>query len=1139
MADTAQTGPQFDTLELDPADGQQYIEELRDKLFELLKTCETKEDTEDRLRKLYPESKLIDLAIGDTRSRSETLKLQKHRHHSSSSGGASFSSFSLQTLTTFAVAKVAKVRDGVVGNRAENEAAKFKTAIIEYIIDDVLSLAGDFVRRQKGNFIITRSDIRTAMHADKDLLDMFLSDDKSLLITENHPILALVNSINGDKSNHLYPHYSHSHLHPTLPHQHHNHNHNLSTMTYRQKVRNMVDSENSFNRGLKLIIKVFKAQLEKLPDIKREVEILFCNIDELLELSTLLLTAFEDALESVGQEGEVPYVGSDIFELAQAEEFQAFFNFAFRRLYRDEPWRAAYLRIVTNEATMTAIRTGGNSFDLAVKHLLPNYLLNTIIQFFEYFKNFNDLYELSRRHDNRDDELSLKETVSILIKTKRAIEEILESELDPKEIQTIDPKQAEDIRVILERRLDAELQHERNLPLPYMPPTDIYRFSEPDSKDNIQFEDYQNHRTISSRDFDKQIRSDSDHIPVIRCATLLKLVERLTYHKYQPNIVDSFLITYRAFISDPQELLDLLIERFKIPDPPLYVVFSNFVGSPDDLSEADRTAYRHYLKRFRQEYSKPVKMRVINVLKSWIKNHYYDFERHPTLLENLDKFLNEVIQTDKVLQSLINSIKKSIEQKKTSQKDDFEFIFSESQKPPEIEWLSNGAKANEPEKFDLLSLHPREFARQLTLIEFDLFRAIKPSELINVRDLGMRAKRDEKNETSPNLSRMTRHFTLLSYWIRKCIVEVEDFDKRSEVYKRVVDIMKHLRDYNNFTGLLCIGSAMESAPIGRLGHTRKTLTRNLVDVMNDYNELIRNHQKKLQEDLKSCNPPCIPYLGSYQTKLIHAKEGNRTFMDEVDTTISPTLSNDEFNSSFSNSPATPISPRTPLPTRQPLHSATSIVSNQFFGGCTLPRSLTHNYSTEMSPNSLNNFEAFSGANNNTMPHFYTFNQNQAADCGSINGSHVLSSSFSASNHSHLMQQMQQPQPPLPMTPHQLPFTPPAPPKMINFTKQRIRAGLVAEISNYQNTPYCLKVQPEIRRYIESIESQIIAFVASLNRVEDSSNNNNNCKQVMRLKSLEDDVPAMTRKLDDYLYELSERIEPKNSKPPRHGSRRLA
>lgn len=1064
MADT-NNNAHIETLELDPVDGDPYIAELRDKLIELLSQAQTIEDVEDRLRKLYPQSKLVDLAIlAAHKSRTDTQKTYKIRHYSTSSS-ASFTG-TLHNITSFAVAKVSSlVRDGVVGYKSENEVSKFKMALISFIMEDVLNLAGDFVRRHRGNFLITRSDIRTAMHADKDLLDMFLSEDKNLSIMDNHPILAQITKVTTS---------------------------NLSQrLSYADKVKMMRDSEESFIRGLKMIINVFKSQLSKLPHIKAEVDALFCNIEELYELSTQLLITYEEALELVGQEKKNPYIGCEIFDLAQAEEFQAFFNFAYRRLSKNGPWSEAYHRIILNDSTMTSIRTAGQSFDLAVKHLLPNYLLNTIVQFFEYYKNINELLEISKKYTKddglgvddqlKDDQIALKETISILIKTKKAIEELLEHELDSKEIEPLESKQVERIRQILERRLDAEIKHEANMRLPFMPPPEIYRFSEPDSKDNIQFEDPLHSRTNSGRDADiKQARDGNDQIPVIRCATLIKLVERLTYHGLYPNIVDTFLTTYRSFISDPEELLDLLIERFRIPDPPISTMFPNYIGSLDDLPETDKTAYRQYLRQFRQRYSKPVKMRVINVIKSWVKNHFYDFQRHPTLLNKLHMFLHEVKTSERIYHSLIESIERSIEQKKVRPKDEPEFIHSAE--PPPIIWGS--VKPNEFEKFDILTLDPKEFARQLTLIEFELFRKIEPSELINVQDL--RGKTNKDSKTSPNLRRMEKHFDLMSYWVRKRIVEEEDFHRRSEVYNRAVEILGALRELNNYTGFLIFGSALRSTPIIRLADTTATLRNSNKKILDKYDELYNDHSKGLQNEIRYCDPPCIPFLGLYQNKLIHAKEGNKTWVYEVDTT-SPTLSNEEVLSSFSNSPATPISPRTPAPRIANPPSATSTIQNQFFPNSTLTR-----------PKPIN----LSNINSN-------FNAALDFNLGSSNGNE-FDSLMSTSPCNILLQFAQQQAPPTP-----------APRKMINFTKQRIRASLVAEICNYQHPPYCLTGQPEIKRYIEEIEKKMIDFAVKQLKVPQDANG----------ISIENNVGAMTKHFDDYLFEQSEKIEPRK---PRRG-----
>ncbi|XP_068455640.1 son of sevenless homolog 1-like isoform X3 [Clinocottus analis] len=400
-------------------------------------------------------------------------------------------------------------------------------------------------------------------------------------------------------------------------------------------------------------------------------------------------------------------------------------------------------------------------------------------------------------------------------------------------------------RGTLERMLDSAMTREDKDEQVRLPGAELYRFAEPDSDRNVVFED--------------NVQSKSG-IPIVKAGTVLKLIERLTFHMYaDPNFVRTFLTTYRSFCK-PQKLLDLLMERFEIPEPR---------PSEVDPMEGGEQPLSAELKRFRKEFVQPVQLRVLNVCRHWVEHHFYDFERDAYLLRRLEEFIASV--RGKAMRKWVESITKIIQRKKQVQVSVPSHSITFQNAPPPIEWHT--CKPGNAEQLELMTLHPIEIGRQLTLLESDLYRAVQPSELV-----GSVWTKEDKEIHSPNLLRMIRHTTNLTLWFEKCMVETENLEERVAVVSRIIEILQVFQELNNFNGVLEVVSAMNSSPVYRLDHTFEQIPSRQRKILEEAHELSEDHYKKYLAKLRSINPPCVPFFGIYLTNILKTEEGNPDFL---------------------------------------------------------------------------------------------------------------------------------------------------------------------------------------------------------------------------------------------------------------------
>jgi hypothetical protein len=173
--------------------------------------------------------------------------------------------------------------------------------------------------------------------------------------------------------------------------------------------------------------------------------------------------------------------------------------------------------------------------------------------------------------------------------------------------------------------------------------------------------------------------------------------------------------------------------------------------------------------------------------------------------------------------------------------------------------------------YDILTIHPLEFARQITLMQQEIFKEIKPSELIS---LGW-TKPHLKYVTAPNVSKLINLSNKLTYWYAKCIVDTFNLEERAAVISRLLDITHYFDQMNNFSGMMEISAALETSSVRRLEITRQLAGIENHKMYAKFRKLFDDHDKGYLDRFKKCSPPCIPFIGIHLSMIYRKNEHNK------------------------------------------------------------------------------------------------------------------------------------------------------------------------------------------------------------------------------------------------------------------------
>ncbi|ORX99639.1 ras GEF [Basidiobolus meristosporus CBS 931.73] len=327
----------------------------------------------------------------------------------------------------------------------------------------------------------------------------------------------------------------------------------------------------------------------------------------------------------------------------------------------------------------------------------------------------------------------------------------------------------------------------------------------------------------------------------VKGGTLVALVERLTLHDLlDSTFIATFLLTYRSFTTT-EELFELLFERFDIQAPPGLTT--------------------EQLEIWTEKKLVPIRLRVFNIMKSWLESYYLDSEDDFSL-EMLRDFAQTKMQ--EIMSFASNQLIKLIDKRMAAEGNFRKMVLNMNREaPPPI--LPRNMR-----KLRFLEIDPMEIARQFTILDSTMYNRIRPVECLN------KAWSQKDASIAINIKAMIEVSNQVTNWVTETVLLEKEVRKRVAVIKHFISIGEKCRNLNNFNTLTAILAGLNSAPIHRLKRTWELINARSIGAFDGLKRLMNSTKNfgEYREELHSANPPCVPFLGLYLTDLTFVEDGN-------------------------------------------------------------------------------------------------------------------------------------------------------------------------------------------------------------------------------------------------------------------------
>jgi len=250
-------------------------------------------------------------------------------------------------------------------------------------------------------------------------------------------------------------------------------------------------------------------------------------------------------------------------------------------------------------------------------------------------------------------------------------------------------------------------------------------------------------------------------------------------------------------------------------------------------------------------------MRVCSVLKMFIDEQYQEFD-----LESINLLMCFIRGKLFNIPKNRDLLWKSLQRKLSSNRKDISLI-----KHPAEPILKKCSSVDQISS--LMKFSSKEIAQQFCLIDFELFKSIKPNEFFHCA-----WTKPEAQHLAPNIRMMIDRFNLVTRWVITTCLKPEKPRERARRIEKIIDISSILFNMRNFFSLQAIIGALQSKAIERLNRTRKKIGNRYKLILNNFNAFLspEGNFKQYRKMLSALEFPCIPYIGIHLKDLMFLYE---------------------------------------------------------------------------------------------------------------------------------------------------------------------------------------------------------------------------------------------------------------------------